>query len=117
MLSRWTEVGKIFTKDQSHLPFLFLPVLFLMAVAYIVVGFGLWKLRNWARKILVAVSILYAVICGIVFPAFSHSPMLSRFDAFAFAMFLTMAVIFALLALYLMSSHVRMAFGVNRDSE
>jgi hypothetical protein len=76
-----------------------------LGIAYIVIGVGLWKLKNWARQILGGLSTLCAVICGIVFPGFSR-----HFDVLAFGMFLTGAAMFAGLAFYLMRPSVRIAF-------
>jgi hypothetical protein len=38
--------------------YLFFSVWFLFYVAYAVIGFGLWKLRNWARRSVLALTVV-----------------------------------------------------------
>ena len=84
--------------------------LLMLAILYAVMGFGLWKLQNWAR-------ILTIVLCAIalVFGGFGLLFSLSHlFGLFFFGIFLRRLIVIAIQAwilVYLFKPHVKQAFG------
>ncbi|MGD0902774.1 MAG: cytochrome c oxidase assembly factor Coa1 family protein [Terracidiphilus sp.] len=86
-------------------------VWFLLYVVYAVIGFGLWKLRNWARKSVLGISIV-GIIAGLVVSLVFVRPIIFGIGVIGIA-----AVQFGWLSWYLMRPRVRYAFGVwNRYS-
>jgi hypothetical protein len=86
-------------------------VLFLLYIAYAVIGFGLWKLKNWARRSLLGIAI-FGVVATLVVSFVFVRPI-----AFGVALVGMAFVEFGWLALYLMRPRVRYAFGAwNRYS-
>src|SRR5438309_6129259 len=43
-------------------------ILFLLYVAYACIGFGLWKLPNWARRAVLALLIVFLVLSFVIPP-------------------------------------------------
>ena len=86
-------------------------VWFLLYVAYAVIGFGLWKLKNWARKSMIGITIFGAIA------AFVVSLVLVRPIVFGMSVIGMAIVEFGWLGWYLMRPRVRYAFGAwNRYS-
>jgi len=50
--------------------YLFITIWFLAYVAYAFIGYGLWKLRNWARITLMALMVFFAVVSVLALPFF-----------------------------------------------
>lgn len=78
---------------------------FLLYVAYAIIGFGLWKLRDWARKSVLAINLLgiaAGFLCALIF---------ARPAAFAVAIMIGTVVPFGWFAWYLIRPRVRFAFG------
>jgi hypothetical protein len=85
--------------------YLLLIIWFLLYIAYACIGFGLWKLRNWARQALLGLSIFsVAISVGIM-------PFVVKPAALAFATTVGLALPFAWLIWYLKRPQVRFAFG------
>ena len=82
-------------------------VWFLIYVAYAVIGFGLWKLKNWARKSVLGISIVGAIAALIVSLIFVR-PIILGVCAIGLA-----AVEFGWLGWYLMRPRVRHAFAAS----
>lgn len=85
--------------------YVFFSVWFLFYVAYAVIGFGLWKLKNWAYRATLALNEFFAVICVLALPFFVRTP------ALAFAVVSGTALPFAWIVWYLRRPRVRFAFG------
>jgi hypothetical protein len=85
--------------------YLFSIVFYLFYVAYAVIGFGLWKLRNWARKAILALMEFFAVVSVLALPFFVKPPTL------AIAVVIGTALPFAWFAWYLKRPRVCFAFG------
>lgn len=79
-------------------------ILFGLYVAYAVIGFGLWKLKNWARKSALTITTL-GVVLGLVVALVYVRPLLMGFSVFGCATFY-----FGWIAWYLMRPRVRFAF-------
>jgi uncharacterized membrane protein (DUF2068 family) len=82
--------------------------LFVIAVLYVVIGAGLWKLQNWARVlaiVLAGLSVLASVLS--ILNPFAHH--------FFFFVFLTRRLIVVAIdvwiIVYLLKPHVKQAFG------
>jgi hypothetical protein len=80
-------------------------VLFLWYVAYAVIGFGLWKLKNWARKSLIVIAVLGMAV-GLVASLMMVRPMILAVSVLGIALAQC-----GWLAWYLMRPRVRYAFG------
>jgi hypothetical protein len=80
-------------------------VWFLVYIAYAVIGFGLWKLKNWARKSVIGITILGAIAALIVALVFVR-PVILGISVIGMAL-----VEFGWLGWYLMRPRVRYAFG------
>jgi hypothetical protein len=86
-------------------------VWFLLYVAYAVIGFGLWKLKNWARKSVLGISIVGAIGALIVSLIFVR-PIILGISVIGLGV-----VEFGWLGWYLMRPRIRHAFGAwNRYS-
>ena len=86
-------------------------VWFLLYVVYAVIGFGLWKLKNWARKSVLGIAIV-GVTAGLVVSIVFVRPITVAISVIGIAV-----VEFGWLSWYLMRPRVRYAFGVwNRYS-
>ncbi len=48
----------------------------LFYVIYGVLGFGLWKLREWSRRAVLGISLSFAVLCVVILPFFLKSMIL-----------------------------------------
>jgi Cytochrome oxidase complex assembly protein 1 len=80
-------------------------LLFLAYIAYALCGFGLWKLRNWARKTVVGINAFFLVAMVIA------APILARPLLLAIPILICAAVPFSWMIWYLMRPRVRYAFG------
>lgn len=80
-------------------------VWFLLYVVYAVIGFGLWKLKNWARKSVLGIAIV-GVIGGLVVSLVFVRPIALGISVVGMAV-----VEFGWLSWYLMRPRVRYAFG------
>lgn len=80
-------------------------VWFLLYVAYAVIGFGLWKLKNWARKSVLSISIVGAIAALIVSLIFVR-PIILGVSVIGLA-----GVEFGWLGWYLLRPRIRHAFG------
>ncbi len=80
-------------------------VWFLLYVLYAVIGFGLWKLKNWARKSVIGIVIV-GVIAAIVVSLVFVRPIILSISVIGMAV-----VEFGWLGWYLMRPRVRYAFG------
>jgi len=78
---------------------------FVGAAIAALLGFGLWKLKNWARII----TIVFAVI-GVLFQLFGLVGILAHFNVFALIVTLVPLAINALIAWYLLQKDVAAAF-------
>jgi uncharacterized membrane protein (DUF2068 family) len=78
---------------------------FVIAGLDLLVGIGLWKLKNWARLITVVLTAL-----GAVFQLFGLIGTLSHFNAFAFVVSLVILAIEVLIIWYLLRADVKAAF-------
>lgn len=86
-------------------------VWFLLYVFYAVIGFGLWRQRNWARKSVLGIAIV-GVIAGVVVSLIFVRPIILGISVIGIA-----AVELGWLVWYLMRPRVRYAFGAwNRYS-
>jgi uncharacterized membrane protein (DUF2068 family) len=78
---------------------------FVGAAISALLGWGLWKLKNWARLI----TIVFAVI-GALFQLFGLFGVLAHFNVFALIMTLIPLAINGLIAWYLLQKNVAAAF-------
>jgi hypothetical protein len=78
---------------------------FLGYVAYAFIGFGLWRLRNWARKAVLGIN-LFAAAVSLLVTAFFVRP-----AAFAGTMIAGETLPFAWIVWYLLRPRVRFAFS------
>jgi len=85
--------------------YLFSIVFYLISVAYAVIGFGLWKLLNWARKAVLALSVFGAVVSVFALPFFVKPGVL------AVAAIIGTAPFFVWIVWYLKRPRVCFAFG------
>jgi len=85
--------------------YIFTFVWFLLYVAYAFMGFGFWKLRNWARKVAVGINLFFAVAAAAALPIFAKPALI--------AVLLCIGTIPPILWIvwYLMRPRVRYAFG------
>jgi len=82
---------------------------FLLYVAYAIIGFGLWKLKNWARKAVLGLSIFGIVASAAVVVVLEVVFVGSI--AYGLIIFGAALVEFGWIAWYLMRPRVRYAFG------
>src|SRR5215468_3422012 len=80
-------------------------VMLVIAVLYLLVGIGLWKLKNWARLVTV---ILTAI--GAVFQLFILVTLLLHFNIFSVMVTAVVLAIQALIIWYLLRADVKAAF-------
>lgn len=80
-------------------------VWYLSYVAYAIIGFGLWKLRDWARKSVIVINVVFGAACLLILP------FLVRPAPLTIAVVTWSSVIPASIAWYMHSSRVRFAFG------
>lgn len=80
-------------------------VWFLLYVVYAVIGFGLWKLKNWARKSILGIAIV-GVTAGLVVSLVFVRPIIFGISVIGIAV-----VQLGWLSWYLMRPRVRYAFG------
>ena len=90
---------------------LFSAVLFLCYVAYAVMGFGFWKLRNWARKLAVGINLFFGVAAAIALPIFARPALV------AIPLCIGTVPPLAWIVWYLMRPRVRYAFGALQAQE
>jgi hypothetical protein len=86
--------------------YLFSSILFLFYVAYATMGFGLWKLRNWARLTVLWINVFWVVVCCLCLPTFV------KLSFFAIPLLIATLPPFGWIIWYLMRPRVRFAFGV-----
>jgi hypothetical protein len=84
---------------------------FFLCVAYLFIGVGLFKLRNWARKSVAGLNGFAAVFCAIILP------LLVKPAPLAVAVVIGTAPAFAGIAWYMMRPRVRWAFSDSRIGE
>ena len=84
---------------------------FLAYVAYAVCGFGLWKLRNWARKSVIGINVLLLAATVIAAPIFARPLLL------AIPLLICAVIPFSWIIWYLMRPRVRYAFGAESRPE
>jgi len=103
MLWRHTASGVIHSEFWLRITsYLFAAIWYLLYAAYAFIGFGLWKLKNWARK-----AVLAILVFGLV-----TSFLLPRLFGNAGAMSIIGSVLFFVWMLwYLLRPRVRFAFG------
>ncbi|MDR5726890.1 MAG: hypothetical protein RB191_05425 [Terriglobia bacterium] len=105
----WREIAGRVIHSEAILKassYLFSSFFYLLYVAYAVMGFGLWKLCNWARKAVLIVNLLGVLISITALPFFV------RPGALAIAVVTGTAVPFAWFVWYLKRPRVCFAFGV-----
>jgi hypothetical protein len=85
--------------------YLFSSILFLLYVAYAAMGFGLWRLRNWARLVVVWINAFLVAVCLICLPIFVKPAF------FAIPLLIATLPPFGWIIWYLMRPRVRFAFG------
>jgi hypothetical protein len=85
--------------------YLFVSTWYLFYVAYAFIGFGLWKLRNWARKTLLSLMEFFAVVSILAMP------FLVRPAAMAIAVVIYTSLFIAWTVWYLKRPRVCFAFG------
>ena len=81
-------------------------VILLFAGLYLLVGIGLWKLRNWAR-----ITQIVLLIIGLIFGAIGLVGILANFHAGQLIFPLIILAIEAWIVVYLFKPHVKQAFG------
>jgi len=86
-------------------------VLFLLYVAYACIGFGLWKLRNWARQAVMGLF-LFLVVLSFAIPLIFIRP-----ASFAISMIIGWIFPSAWFVWYLQRPRVRWAFGAEIPME
>jgi uncharacterized membrane protein YeiB len=85
--------------------YMFSGFIYLFSFAYAVLGFGLWRLRNWARRAILALFLLVTLTTVMAF--FFH---VKSFPSDAFSVVLSISFSVCLFW-YLMQHRVRSAFG------
>ena len=104
----WQQIagGVIHSKDVLKITsYLFSSIWFLLYVAYLFIGIGLWRLRNWARRAQLALFKFCVIFCVLVLPFLVKPPVM------AVGVVAGTAVPFAAMAWYLQRPRVRYAFG------
>ncbi len=81
-------------------------VLLIAAVLYFLVGFGLWKLKNWGR-----ILTIVFVALGLISAALGLFSSLAPFQAGVFAWQLFVCLLDIWIILYLLKPHVKQAFS------
>lgn len=114
----WAQLTGILGQSHSWLRFVarfgeypFFITWFLFYLAYAFIGFGLWKLRKWARKAVLGLFIVSAI------GSFAMTVFFVRPAAFASAMIAGETFPFAWITWYLMRRRVRFAFGAETQEE
>ncbi len=85
--------------------YLFVSIWFLFYVAYAVIGFGLWKLKNWARKSVLVLFEIFGALCLLALPIFVKPIVLAA------AIVIGIAPFFGWQIWYLKRPRVCFAFG------
>ncbi len=85
--------------------YLFVSIWFLAYVAYIFIGFGLWKLRNWARKAVLALTVIFIFICILSLLFFA------KMGVLAVVIVVGIVIPYAWIVWYLKRPRVCFAFG------
>jgi len=80
-------------------------VFLVLAAIYVLLGVGLWKLKNWARIITVVLTAL-----GVISTLFGLIGLFAHFVAFAFVVNVIVLAIEALIIWYLLRADVKAAF-------
>jgi hypothetical protein len=80
-------------------------VMLVIAVLYLLVGIGLWKLKNWARLVTVVLTAI-----GVVFQLFSLVTLLLHFNIFSVMVTVVVLAIQAVIIWYLLRADVKAAF-------
>jgi len=82
-------------------------VIVVLALVFIVVGVGLWRLRPWARLLTVALMVLRLLLLlpGLIFS-------LVQFEPLSLVVQLVFVVLYAWIVWYLFQPEVKRAFGV-----
>jgi uncharacterized membrane protein (DUF2068 family) len=76
------------------------------AVLYLVVGFGLWTLKNWGRLLMLILATI-----GLIFGALGLLRALMHFHIIGLAWQLIVCLIDVWIITYLLKPHVKQAFG------
>jgi len=108
MSSLWRlALGSVIHSEASlnTISYVLNSVWFLLYVVYAVIGFGLWKLKNWARKSILGIAIV-GVIAGFVVSLIFVRPIILGISVIGIAV-----VQLGWLSWYLMRPRVRYAFG------
>ncbi len=106
MLSRQIAGGMIHSEILLKITsYTLLSVWYLLYLAYLAIGIGLWKLKNWARKASIAINLFAAAISVAALPFFVRPALL------AVACVAWTFVPFSGIAWYLYRPRVRFAFG------
>ena len=108
-LDVWKDLAGSTIHSTSALKFtgiVFSLIWFLAYVAYAILGFGLWKLRNFGRQGFIAINAFLLVVCAIAIPIFA-SPLYV-----GVALDLGILPPIAWIIWYLNRPRVRYAFGV-----
>jgi hypothetical protein len=104
----WRQLAAGTTYSEAGLrviSYLLNSIWFLLYVAYAVIGFGLWKLKNWGRQAVLGVWAFLAVISVLALPFFV------RPGTLALAVVIGIALPSAWIVWYLKRPRVRFAFG------
>jgi len=83
---------------------------YLLYVAYACIGFGLWKLRDWARKAVLGLAV-FSAVAGVLVVPFIREPAAMAGAAMTVAAVVWLVLPFAWLVWYLKRPRVRFAFG------
>jgi hypothetical protein len=107
-----TSLWQLIAGDTVHSPlafkisgYLFGTLWYLGYIAYAAAGFGLWKLRNWARKLVIAINLFFSSAALIV------APLLSRPLLLGIPIALVSVIPFVAIVWYMRRPRVRYAFG------
>lgn len=90
--------------------YLLVLIWYLFYVAYACIGFGLWKLRDWARKGVLGLAVFF-VVAGVLAVPFIKEPAEMAGPAMAAALITWLVLPFAWLVWYLKRPRVCFAFG------
>jgi Cytochrome oxidase complex assembly protein 1 len=85
--------------------FALLSAWYLFYIAYAVIGFGLWKLKNWARKFAVGINLFFAIAAAVALPIFARPALI------AIPLFIGTIPPFIWIVWYLRRPRVSYAFG------
>jgi len=78
---------------------------FSLFLAYAIGGFGLWKLRDWARRLFIWINLFFVAAAAVALPIFARPALL------AVPLFIGTVPTLAWIIWYLMRPRVRFAFG------